>query len=68
MLKFTSIVGYTSCGSTYIGRLFTPLPLTAGDIGGESVTVILDLDEVVDKELGDRFRDVDLPVGGGNIS
>ena len=32
------------------------------------MTVILDLDEVVDKELGDRFRDVDLPVGGGNIS
>lgn len=44
------------------------MSLPAGDIGGESVTVTLDLDEAVDTELGDRFSEVDLPVGGANIS
>ena len=49
-------------------RLSTALSLIAGDIGGESVTVMPDLDETVDTELGDRFREVVLPVGGANIS
>lgn len=48
--------------------LFTPLSLAAGDIGGESVRVMPDLDEVVETELGDLFREVDLAVGGANIS
>ena len=48
--------------------LITPLSLFAGDVGGESVTVQADLDETEDAELGERFREVDLPVGGASIS
>lgn len=56
--------------------LFTAL--TDGDIGGESVSVMLDFlclkesiehSDTADTELGDRFREVDLPpVGGPNNS
>lgn len=35
----------------------------AGDDGGESVTVTPDLDEAVDRELGDLFSETVLPVG-----
>ena len=48
--------------------LLTPLSLTAGDIGGESETLMLDRDEAVDTELGVRFREVDFIGGGAEIS
>lgn len=48
--------------------LLTPLSLTAGDIGGESEALTLDLEEAVDKELGVRFIEVDFTGGGAEIS
>ena len=44
-------------------KFFTGFSLFAGDDGGESVTVTPDLDEAVDRELGDLFSETVLPVG-----
>lgn len=51
------------------------MSLAKGDMGGESVSVMLDFlclkesielsDDAADTELGDRFREVDRPLGGG---
>ena len=48
--------------------ILTPLSLTAGDIGGESEALTLDLEEAVDKELGVRFSEVDFTGGGAEFS
>ena len=48
--------------------VLTPLSLTAGDIGGESEALTLDLEEAVDKELGVRFSEVDFTGGGAEFS
>lgn len=55
--------------------MFTPFSLAKGDMGGESVSVMLDFlclkesielsDDAADTELGDRFREVDCPLEGG---
>lgn len=62
----------------FLKQKFTPLSLAKGDMGGESVSVMLDFlclkesielsDDAADTELGDRFRVVDRPLGGGSNS
>ena len=59
----------------FLNQMFTPFSLAKGDMGGESVSVMLDFlclkesielsDDAADTELGDRFRLVDRPLGGG---